>query len=288
MTLRYLSVCSGIEAASVAWHPLGWQAAAFAEIEAFPRAVLAHHWPEVPCHGDLTTIGADDYGPIDLLVGGTPCQDASAGYSAGAGRAGDGLAGARSGLAFGYVHLLRRLRPGWFVWENVPNLLSRRLAGGFLAFARNLVELGYHVAWRVLDARGFALADQPRPRLIMVGHRSVRGAAEVLFEREGDRRNSAEKTPAAPVLTARGGMAYDDRTPCVLVGNRPRIATPLEWERAMGFPDDYTLVTYRGRPAADGPRYKALGNSMAVPVMRWIGERISAVEALNLPAEIAA
>jgi DNA (cytosine-5)-methyltransferase 1 len=75
--LRYLSVCSGIEAASVAWHPLGWKPAAFSEIEAFPRAVLAHHYPDVPCHGDFTTIGADDYGPVDLLVGGTPCQSFS-------------------------------------------------------------------------------------------------------------------------------------------------------------------------------------------------------------------
>jgi hypothetical protein len=75
--VRYLSVCSGIEAATVAWHPLGWSPAAFSEIEAFPRAVLAHHYPDVPCHGDFTTIGADEYGPIDLLVGGTPCQSFS-------------------------------------------------------------------------------------------------------------------------------------------------------------------------------------------------------------------
>jgi hypothetical protein len=77
VTFRYLSICSGIEAATVAWHPLGWEAAAFSEIEAFPRAVLKHHYPEVPLHGDFTTIGADEYGPIDLLVGGTPCQSFS-------------------------------------------------------------------------------------------------------------------------------------------------------------------------------------------------------------------
>lgn len=285
--MRYLSVCAGIEAATVAWHPLGWEAAAFSEIEAFPRAVLAYHYPEVPLHGDFTTIGANDYGRIDLLVGGTPCQDASAGYSAGAGVAGDGLAGPRSGLAHGYVHLVHIMRPDWFVWENVPNLLSGRLAPGFLRFARSIVDLGYHVAWRVLDARGFDIADQSRPRLIMVGHSRPGYAAAVLFEPEGDRRHRAPKAPAAPVLTRLGAMAFDDRTPCILDGDRPRIATPLEWERAMGFPDDYTLIPYRGKPAADGPRYKALGNSMAVPVMRWIGERIAAVDAIASEAQAA-
>ncbi len=84
--MRYLSVCSGIEAATCAWHPLGWQAAAFSEIEAFPQAVLAHHYPTVPLHGDFTTIEGDEYGAIDLLVGGTPCQDFS-------------VAGLRAGIA---------------------------------------------------------------------------------------------------------------------------------------------------------------------------------------------
>lgn len=77
-----------------------------------------------------------------------------------------------------------------------------------------------------------------------------------------------------PCLTRRGATAYDDRTPYVLEKTGVRIATPKEWERLFGFPDDYTLVPYKGKPAADSPRYKALGNSIAVPVMRWIGERI--------------
>jgi DNA (cytosine-5)-methyltransferase 1 len=75
--VRYGSVCSGIEAATVAWHPLEWSPAFFSEIEKFPRAVLQHHYPNVPLHGDFTTIKGDEYGPIDLLVGGTPCQSFS-------------------------------------------------------------------------------------------------------------------------------------------------------------------------------------------------------------------
>jgi site-specific DNA-cytosine methylase len=116
--MRYGSVCSGIEAATVAWHPLGWRAAFFSEIEAFPRAVLKHHWPDVPLHGDFTTIKADEYGPIDLLVGGTPCQSFSV-----AGLRG-GLADDRGNLALEFLRLAQRTRPQWLVWENVPGVLS--------------------------------------------------------------------------------------------------------------------------------------------------------------------
>jgi hypothetical protein len=106
--MRYLSVCSGIEAATAAWHSLGWEAAAFSEIEAFPRAVLTHHCPDTPLHGDFTTIGADEYGAIDLLVGGTPCQSFSV-----AGLRG-GLADERGNLALEYLRLADRARPdGW-------------------------------------------------------------------------------------------------------------------------------------------------------------------------------
>src|SRR5690348_4762644 len=111
--MRYLSVCSGIEAATVAWHPLGWQPAAFSEIDAFPRAVLRHHYPGVPLHGDFTTIKGDEYGPVDLLVGGTPCQDFSiAGLRA-------GVAGERGNLTLEFLRLAARAKPRWIVWENV-------------------------------------------------------------------------------------------------------------------------------------------------------------------------
>src|SRR3954469_13800064 len=112
--LRFGSVCSGIEAASVAWHPLGWRAAFLSEIEPFPRAVLQHHYPTVPLHGDFTTIQAGEYDPIDLLVGGTPCQSFSI-----AGLRG-GLADERGNLALEFLALAGRLRPRWIVWENVP------------------------------------------------------------------------------------------------------------------------------------------------------------------------
>ena len=176
--MNYLSVCSGIEAASVAWHPLGWRPVAFAEIDSQASAVLAHHYPGVPNLGDFTQIGADS-GPIDVLVGGTPCQSFSV-----AGLRG-GLADARGNLALEYLRLADRLRPRWLVWENVPGVLSSNKGRDFGAFLGGLGELGYGFAYRVLDAQYFGLA-QRRKRVFVVGHLGGwRGAAEVLLEREG-------------------------------------------------------------------------------------------------------
>lgn len=153
------------------------------------------------------------------------------------------------------------------------------------AFCTDLGEGGYHLAWRVLDQRHIGQSDQPRPRLFVVGNRTDwRRSAAVLLEPEGFGGNSEARSQAAPVLTARGGMAFDDRTPCILDQHGPRIATPMEWERAMGFPDNFTRVPYRGKvdtDCPDGPRFKAMGNSMSVDVMEWLGERIDLVESLS-------
>ena len=149
--MRFGSVCSGIEAASVAWHPLGWRASFLSEIEAFPRAVLSHHYPEVPLHGDFTTIRGGEYEPIDLLVGGTPCQSFSVGGLRG------GLGDQRGNLALQYFRLADRLRPRWLVWENVPGVLSSHKGRDFGSILGAMVELGYGFAWRVLDAEFFGV-----------------------------------------------------------------------------------------------------------------------------------
>ena len=203
--MRYLSVCSGIEAATVAWHPLGWTPAAFSEIEAFPRAVLAHHYPDVPLHGDFTTIGADDYGSVDLLVGGTPCQDFSvAGLRA-------GIAGDRGNLTLEFLRLAARTQPRWIVWENVPGVLSSDEGRALGAFLGGLAELGYGFAYRVLDAQYFGLA-QRRARVFVVGYLGDwRRAAAVLFERESllghpaPRREAGERTAAGTAQRPSGG-----------------------------------------------------------------------------------
>ena len=393
--MRYLSVCAGIEAATVAWHHLGWEAAAFSEIEAFPRAVLAHHHPDVPLHGDFTTIKGYEYGPIDLLVGGTPCQSFSI-----AGLRG-GLDDDRGNLALEFLRLAQRTRPKWLVWENVPGVLSSNGGRDFGSIIGGMVECGYGIAYRVLDAQYFGV-PQRRRRVFVVGCLGdAASAAAVLFERQslcGDSPPRREKREdVAGVLTSRasgggggpgagtdeaaagylqpvtahrmlsmgeyeqdevasamkardykdatdlvtqaysimpmnsgkdykaretdvaqplmaggpvggnqGGdyvCAFDtynqttsdvsqpirsaasdvDKMGAVLAHSAVRRLTPRECERLQGFPDDYTLIPYRNKPAEncpDGPRYKALGNSMAVPVMRWIGERINMINNL--------
>lgn len=361
--MRYLSVCSGIEAASVAWHPLGWEPAAFCEIEPFPSAVLAHRYPNVPNYGDFTRL-TDAAHPIhgagvDLLVGGTPCQAFSvAGLR-------KGLADPRGGLTLEFVRLAQALRPKWIVWENVPGVLSQDGGRAFGAFLGALGELGYGFAYRVLDAQyvrvdGYPRAVPQRRRRVFVvacaGGRSGR-AASVLFEPEGVRRDSAPRRASrkGAAASAAGGVevagclqhrdskgvdsdtkpghilpvAFDARqhdvliygdktgpldtngssmgvcvtgdrthalraegadagedgtgrgTPIVPSGMFVRRLTPTECERLQGFPDGWTAIPWKGKPASDcpdGPRYKALGNSMACNVMRWIGTRIAMVD----------
>lgn len=447
--MRYGSVCSGIEAATMAWHGLGWEPAFFSEIEAFPKAVLAHRYPETPCHGDFTTIGSDDYGAIDLLVGGTPCQSFSvAGLR-------KGMDDDRGNLALEFIKLIDRKRPEWVVWENVPGVLSSNSGKDFGSFLGALAEIGYGFAYRVLDAQFFGVAQRRRRVFVVANATSWQRAAAVLFEREsvfGDfeaGRKAREEAargvgsgidsrvwPAETACTlnaafgsklgledqhinggaslfvpdvvgalcARTGRSmsvqdadqshivcqpialagntigrkpenggnhtgYDDSGTCytltaadrhgvsyatthrmindgvldnvsgtlpaslgtggvdmatkpmaleqkvavcfaqnsrnelrempysgalsanpgmkqtsyVRAGSVVRRLTPTECERLQGFPDDFTLIPYRNKSAAncpDGPRYKALGNSMAVPVMKWIGERIQTVDKL--------
>jgi len=390
--VTYGSVCSGIEAATVAWHPLGWRPTWFAEIDPFCCAALVHHYPDVKNYGDFTKIGAD---AVDVLVGGTPCQDFSV-----AGRRA-GMDAPRGNLTLEFLALAGRMRPRWLVWENVPGVMS--LDGGrtFGTILGILGQLGYGFAYRILDAQFFGV-PQRRRRVFVVGYLGDwRPAAAVLFERHclsgnpppsraqredvagslgggtGERgwcddtdhatfvaqpllgksnssHDDSKETYVAMLLNAKGGAGRMDgesetfiihalmagrthsRQVLAPYGNPQAVAfsvapgdcsskegqedifvkeitsgrtldctgadpsrkqggtmvyqdmavrrlTPRECERLQGFPDDYTLIPYRGKPAADGPRYRAIGNSMAVPVMRWIGQRIEAVEQAAFP-----
>ena len=363
--MKYGSVCSGVEAATAAWHPLGWEPQWFSEIEKFPSAVLAHHYPNVPNLGDMTQFKEWKDDPIDLLVGGTPCQSFSvAGLRA-------GLDDPRGNLMLTYLAIAERYAPRWIVWENVPGVLSSNGGRDFGTFLAALGEIGYGFAYRVLDAQYFGVA-QRRRRVFVVGYLGDwRRAAAVLFEREslsghpapsrearqkvagytatsfgkysegvgtvraagGDlgggsetlhvsqpiafgAQNSAsqgdsvstEVTPTldkskTPAVTIPYGMTTE-QTPkfaedlaltltkqsptgggqpqaCLTPDMAVRRLTPIECERLQGFPDDYTQIAWRNKAAGacpDGPRYKAMGNSMAVPVMQWIGKRIQMME----------
>jgi len=328
MTIEYGSLCSGIEAATVAWHSLGWQPQFFSDIEKFPNAVLKHHYPNVPNHGDMTNFGDWPDESINLLVGGTPCQSFSV-----AGLRG-GLDDPRGNLALTYLAIAERYAPRWLVWENVPGVLSSRGGRDFGSFLGALGKLGYGFAYRVLDAQFFGVA-QRRRRVFVVGYLGDwRRAAAVLFERESRRRDTAPSREkgqeAAKTITAGVGQRYDfesENFPIAIaeniIGRQPqnggrcfqqntrdevryisedgqvtgalsansgmkqtnyihqdtsaRRLTPKECERLQGFPDGYTDI-YDKTP--DTPRYKALGNSMAVPVMRWIGYRVNKVDKL--------
>jgi len=184
--MNYLSVCSGIEAATCAWHDLGWNPVGFSEIEKFPSEVLKHHYPHVPNFGDMTKFKEWEIGTnVNVFVGGTPCQSFSvAGLR-------KGLDDPRGNLMLTYLAIANRFRPKWLVWENVPGVLSSNDGKDFGTFLGGLGELGYGFAYRVLDAQYFGVA-QRRRRVFVIGHLGDwRPAAAVLFERYSLQRNPA-------------------------------------------------------------------------------------------------
>ena len=335
--MRYGSVCSGIEAATAAWRPLGWECAFVSETDAFASEVLKRRLPGIPNLGDFTKIREGDYGgEIDLLVGGTPCQPFSNGGAKG------GIADPRGRLAIEFAQLAERTGARWLVWENVPAVLAINGGRDFAAFLSALAgwdvqvpdggwrnagivtnatgRLG--VSWRVLDARYTRVSAFPgavpqrRRRFILVGRRGRwQGAAEALlggelcggsapprreagvFHAAGagarpsgecfpidmmnlERRKAGLKAKCydeagAAMYTLRAGHVNAVCTPTQL-----RRLLPVESERLMGLPDGWTDVPWKDRAHAPGGfRHRACGNSMCVNVMRWVGERIAAVDA---------
>lgn len=251
--MRYLSVCSGIEAASVAWGPLGWSPVGFAEIDAFPCAVLAHHFSGIPNFGDFTAIkDRDDFADIacatDVLIGGTPCQAFSV-----AGLRG-GLKDARGNLSLEFVRLANAidavrsaagLRPLIIVWENVPGVLSMpdNAFGCFLGamvghdsainqgHGQRWTDAGVAVgprraaAWRILNAQFFGV-PQRRERVFVVASAGGADPGEILFERAGGGGNPAPRAEAAAVVAqtltrgsrSRSGDSTDDAELIPVVG----------------------------------------------------------------------
>jgi DNA (cytosine-5)-methyltransferase 1 len=409
INVKFGSVCSGIEAASVAWNGLGWKASWFAEIEQFPSAVLNHHYPEVPNLGDMTKLPEkilnQEIDAPDILCGGTPCQA----FSVAGNR--QSLDDARGNLTLTFCEIADALDtvrdiPAIIFWENVPGVLNTKdnAFGCFLArlagedselkpsgkrWTNAGVVFGHKrtVAWRVLDAQYFGLAQRRKRVFVVASARERFDPAEILFEFEGLRRDiapsrgerknatssiedrSPDGCPTVGTLMARDykgvvgaldtecgcskltqqsinnghlitygiqgnmigrkpengpqgsgysedisftqtkadvhGVAYgfepgiakregepnrfiEEMTPTMrsqMGDNQIAVAkqmavrrlTPRECERLQGFPDDYTKIPYRNKDSEkcpDGPRYKALGNSWAVPVVKWIGERI--------------
>jgi DNA (cytosine-5)-methyltransferase 1 len=214
--MRYLSVCSGIEAATVAWHHMGWTPVAFSEIEKFPSQVLNHHYQSVPNVGDMTKFEEWNLESVELLVGGTPCQSFSvAGLR-------KGLDDPRGNLMLTYGAIAKRFKPKWLVWENVPGVLSSNGGRDFGTFLGMLAELGYGFAYRVLDAQYFGVA-QRRRRVFVVGHLGDwRRAASVLFEPTSLRRDTApsrEKGEAVANCLTKSPSSHSGANPARGEGN---------------------------------------------------------------------
>ena len=249
--MRYLSVCSGIEAATVAWHGLGWEPAAFSEIERFPSDVLKYHYPNVPNVGDMTLYKDWNIGSIGLLVGGTPCQSFSvAGLR-------KGLDDPRGNLALVYCGLLDHFRPRWFVWENVPGVLSSNGGRDFGSFLGAVAQLGYGFSYRVLDAQFFGVA-QRRRRVFVVGCLGDwRAAASVLFERQSLRGDTAPSREKGQKITC---------TPEGISGTVSR-----KWSKGTGGPagdEHYNLMTVYETHPADS-RVTDMGETCQTVTSRW-------------------
>jgi DNA (cytosine-5)-methyltransferase 1 len=235
--VKYLSVCSGIEAASCAW--TNWEPVAFSEIEAFPCAVLVHHYPDVPNYGDMTKFKEWPDADVDVLVGGTPCQSFSvAGLR-------KGLADPRGNLMLTYLAIADKYRPTWLVWENVPGVLSSNGGRDFASFLRGLAELGYGFAYRILDAQFFGVA-QRRRRVFVVGCLGDwRRAAAVLFERHSlsghpaPRREAGQKP--AGTFTARAKSGGWGQDPNLAAGGYMQ-----PWPASVAPSLDTTMQKYQG------------------------------------------
>jgi DNA (cytosine-5)-methyltransferase 1 len=239
-------VCSGIEAASVAWHSLGWTPVGFSEIEPFPCAVLAHHFPKVTNYGDMSkfrdwSIRAGD---IDLLVGGTPCQSFSvAGLR-------QGLKDPRGNLMLTFLAIAEHLKPKWILWENVPGVLSSNGGRDFASFLGALGQLGYGFAYRVLDAQWCRTHGHPRAvpqrrrRVFVVGCLGdQRSAAKVLFESESLQRYSAKSK-----ATRQGTAADVDEG----VGSGDDLIGGIDYEHNAHGPNDVTDPLLKGSPTGGG------------------------------------
>ena len=222
--MRYISLFSGIEAASIAWGPLGWEPVCFAELDEFPSAVLAERFPAVPNVGDVTKVNWKKYrGKCDVVVGGSPCQSFSI-----AGKR-EGLKG-ESGLMFEYIRAVREVRPRWFLWENVPGALTSERGEAFRQLLSEMDALGYGLAWRVLDAQFFGVA-QRRERVFLVGRLGERPPVEVLFDGDGlqwdfaqGREKRAELAAAAGRSSASAGFKFHQGAGAGGVGYEPELS----------------------------------------------------------------
>lgn len=296
--LRVASFFAGIGGFDLGFENAGMETVWQCEKKEFCLDILAKHWPDVPRAEDIMEVKPDDIPEADIWVGGFPCQDVSLA------RMGprSGLRGKQSGLFYDFAKLIEARRPEVVVLENVAALLSSHDGRDFAIILRTLADIGYGVAWRVLDSRYFGV-PQSRSRVFIVG--SLRGAdaaGSVLFESERGDRNSEKggsngKKSVSPFAISVGDpergfvkklahCLYAEsarhtgtdwsRNYVSYPQGRVRRLTPLETERLQGFPDGWTMPVKEisNINTLDSARYHACGNAVSVPVVQWIGRRI--------------
>lgn len=278
-SVNYLSVCSGIEAATVAWHDMGWKPIGFSEIEKFPSELLQHHYPHVTNYGDMTKFKEWKLNDtVGLLVGGTPCQSFSvAGLR-------KGLEDPRGNLMLTYLGIADHFKPKWILWENVPGVLSSNGGKDFACFLQGLAELGYGFAYRVLDAQHFGV-PQRRRRVFVVGcFGDWRSAAKVLFESESLSRDitpSRKKRKEATSFTTSSFGSYSEGVGTIRANGGdigggsenlyvPPIAhclqtTSNDYSRADGF----NMVTQVYETHPTDSRVKEMGDVCQTITSRW-------------------
>ncbi|MBP2435900.1 DNA cytosine methyltransferase [Microbacterium amylolyticum] len=296
--LRVASFFAGIGGFDLGFENAGMETVWQCEKKDFCLDILAKHWPNVPRAEDITEVKPDDIPEADIWVGGFPCQDISLA------RMGprSGLRGKQSGLFYDFAKLIEARRPEVVVLENVAALLSSHDGRDFAIILRTLADIGYGVAWRVLDSRHFGI-PQSRSRVFIVG--SLRGtdaAGSILFESERGDRNSEKSRPNGQKSVSPFAISVGDpqrgfvkklahclyaesarhtgtdwsRNYVSYPEGRVRRLTPLETERLQGFPDGWTMPVKEiaSINTLDSARYHACGNAVSVPVVEWIGHRI--------------
>lgn len=293
---RHASFFSGIGGFDYGFEAAGIETVSHCEKKAFCRDVLKKHWPDVPTFEDIADVEATKIPDADIWTAGFPCQDLSLA------RMGprNGLRGSQSGLFFAFSELVSECRPQVVVLENVHGLLTSHGGRDFTIILKALDDLGYGVAWRVLNSQHFGI-PQSRRRVYVVGvYRDPRSAGKILFEPEcsdGDiktSRSNGTKSPSlfqtilgdfvkGPLMKARAHCVYAEsarhtgtdwsRNYIWYPDGRVRRFTPEETERVQGFPAGWTALD--GQEADDSKRYHAVGNSVTPQVAHWLGDRLA-------------
>jgi DNA (cytosine-5)-methyltransferase 1 len=314
VTLRVASFFAGIGGFDLGFERAGMEVVWQCEVEPFCQKILSQHWPKIPLATDITKVTSDEIPDADIWVGGFPCQDVSLA------RMGprSGLRGKKSGLFYDYAKLIESRRPSVVVIENVPGLLSSHGGRDFGIVVQTLADLGYGVAWRVLNSRYFGVPQSRQRVYIVAAHRDPGLGGQILFEPKcgeggASPRGSDGEKSVSPFKASYGdpvkgpivqGIAYClyacsarhtgtdwSRTYVSYPDGRVRRLTPLESERIQGFPDNWTLpLRSEDDPdKIDSQRYHAAGNAVTVSVAEWIGRRIrTAIEKRDLAQAVEA